>query len=172
MKIKYLKRTAVSNYPTETKSVLLHSNFIFLSLSILFLLLLALTFDAIYIVDFVHHRHLLNTDLSAFAGVGTGSSERAYIAVGLPLNAVCKKRVWARFFFFFLCLFLFATTEHGSALCLLKQNAGRFKATFCDRQTAQLEDRDSMKMQSHACLEGPFYLLWHCNGVYNGQCNH
>lgn len=101
MKIKYLKRTAVSNYPIETKSVLLHSNFIFLSLSILFLLLLALTFDAIYIVDFVHHRHLLNTDLSAFAGVGTGSSERAYIAVGLPLNAVCKKRVWASFFFFF-----------------------------------------------------------------------
>lgn len=93
MKIKYLKCTAVSNYPIETKSVLLHSNFIFLSPSILFLLLLALTFDVIYITDFVHHRHLLTTYPSAFAGVGTGSPERAYISVGLMLCGVCKKRV-------------------------------------------------------------------------------
>jgi len=93
MKIKYRKCTAVSNYLVQTKSVLLHSNFIFLSLSILFPLLPALTFDVIYIMDFVHHRHLLNMVLSAFAGVGTGSSERADVSVGLWLNGVCEKRV-------------------------------------------------------------------------------
>lgn len=86
MKIKYLKCTAVSNYPIDTKSVLLHSNFIFLSLSILHLLLLALTFDVIYITDFVHHGHLLNTYLSA--GVGAGSSEGAYTSAGLLPNGV------------------------------------------------------------------------------------
>lgn len=72
MKIKYLKCTDVSKNPIETESVLLHSNFIFLSLYIHFFLLLAVTFDVIYIMDFVHHRHLLNMYLSALAGVGTG----------------------------------------------------------------------------------------------------
>lgn len=46
---------AASNFPLEFKSVLLLSNFMFLSLSILFLFLLSLTFDVIYITDFVRH---------------------------------------------------------------------------------------------------------------------
>lgn len=71
MKIKYLKCSAVSNNPIETESVLLYSNFFFLSLYIHLLLLLALTFDVMYIMGFVHHRHL-NMYLSALAGVGTG----------------------------------------------------------------------------------------------------
>lgn len=45
--------------------------------------------------------------------------------------------------FFISCLIFFATTEHSSDLCLLKQSTGRFKATFCAQQTAQLGDRDS-----------------------------
>lgn len=77
MKIKYLKCRAVPNYPIETKYVHLCSNFIFLSLYILFLLILSLTFDVVSIVDFVHYGHLLNMYLSAFAGVGAGSSESA-----------------------------------------------------------------------------------------------
>lgn len=81
MKIKYLKCTAVSNYLIETKSVLLHSNAIFLSFSILLPLLLALSFDVIYIMDFVHRRYLLNAYVSAFAGVGTGFSEKDYMSV-------------------------------------------------------------------------------------------
>lgn len=72
MEIKYLKCSAVSNNPIETESVLLYSNFFFLSLYVHLLLLLALTFDVIYIMGFVHHRHLLNMHLSALAGVGTG----------------------------------------------------------------------------------------------------
>lgn len=58
---------AASNFPIETKSVLLLSNFMF-SLSILFLFLPSLTFDVIYIMDFVHHRYLLGAYLSASAG--------------------------------------------------------------------------------------------------------
>lgn len=160
MKIKYLKCTAVSNYLIETKSVLLHSNAIFLSFSILLLLLLALSFDVIYIMDFVHRRYFLNAYVSAFAGVGTGFSEKGYMS--LVEWRVQEKSVSHLFIF---RLFLFATTKHTFALRLLKQNTGRFNATFCDQQTAQFEDRDSVKMQSHTCLAGPFYLLWHCNGV-------
>lgn len=74
MKIKYLKCRAVPNYPVETTYVHLYPNFIFLFLYILFLL--PLTFDVVSIMGSVHHRHLLNTYLSAFAGVGAGSSER------------------------------------------------------------------------------------------------
>lgn len=57
MKIKYLKFTAVSNNPIEMESVLLYFNFFFLSLCIHLLSILALTFDVIYNMDFVHHRH-------------------------------------------------------------------------------------------------------------------
>lgn len=77
MKIKYLNCSAASNNPKETESVLLYSNFFFLSLYIHLLLLLALTFDVIYVMDFVHHRHLLNMYLSALAGVGAVFSEGA-----------------------------------------------------------------------------------------------
>lgn len=58
---------SASNFPIETKSILLLSNFM-LSLSILFLFLLSLTFDVIYTMDFVHHRYLLGAYLAAPAG--------------------------------------------------------------------------------------------------------
>lgn len=91
-----------------------------------------------------------------FVGVGTGSSERG-LNVSWSVAEWCVQEKGVKCLSF--CLFLFATTELGSDLRLLKQNTGRFKATFCDQQTAHLQDRDSMKMQSPAYLEGPFYLL-------------
>lgn len=141
MKIKYLNCSAASNNPKETESVLLYSNFFFLSLYIHLLLLLALTFDVIYIMDFVHHRHLLNMYLSALAGVGA-----VFFWGGLDICWTVAEwcmQVKGVNHFFISCLIFFATTEHSSDLCLLKQSTGRFKATFCAQQTAQLGDRGS-----------------------------
>lgn len=141
MKIKYLNCSAASNNPKETESVLLYSNFFFLI--------------SLHSLALAPGSHLW---CHLYHGLCSSQTPVKYVPVCLSWGRNCFfwgsldicwnvaewcMQVKGVNHFFISCLIFFATTEHSSDLCLLKQSTGRFKATFCAQQTAQLGDRGS-----------------------------